>query len=98
MVEIVEQASDVELYYPVIVPAAASGDGNSLQRRLARPIAVGIVAEDRINPWLQPHLYRRLRDSIGHRRHAQYADAPCLLRYRHSLHCRRKVAAGAHPI
>ena len=70
MIEIVEQASNVELYNPVIVPAAAPGDRDGLQRRFPRPIAIGIVAEDRINPWLQPHLHRRLRDPIGHRRHS----------------------------
>ena len=76
MIEIVEQASDVELYNPVIVPAAAPGDRDGLQRRFPRPIAIGIVAEDRINLWLQPHLHRCLRDSVGYRRDAQYPDAP----------------------
>jgi hypothetical protein len=48
MIEVIEQSPDVELYNPVVVPAAASGDGNGLQRRFPRPITVGIIAEDRI--------------------------------------------------
>jgi len=51
MIKIVEQPPDVELNDPVLVPAAASGDGDRLQRRLSRPITVGIVAEDRIKPF-----------------------------------------------
>src|SRR5271166_4420636 len=69
VIEIVEQAPDVELDDPVVVPATASGNGDCRQCRLPRPIAIGISAEDRIQPWLKPHLHRRLRDSIGYRRH-----------------------------
>src|SRR5260370_10499217 len=75
MSEIVEQPSDVELHNPVIVPAATSGNGDCLQRRLSWTITVGVIAEDRIKPWLQPHLHRRLRDPVGYRRDAQYPDA-----------------------
>ena len=75
VIEIVEQPSDVELHNPVIVPAATSGNGDCLQRRLSWTITVGVIAEDRIKPWLQPHLHRRLRDPVGYRRDAQYPDA-----------------------
>src|SRR4029077_14969555 len=75
MSEIVEQPSDVELHNPVIVPAATSGNSDCLQRRLSWTITVGVIAEDRIKPWLQPHLHRRLRDPVGYRRDAQYPDA-----------------------
>ena len=75
MVEIVEQPPNVELHDPVTVPTPTSGDGDRLQRRLARPVAVGILVEERIEPWLQPHLDRRLRDPVGHRRDAQDSDA-----------------------
>jgi hypothetical protein len=76
VIEIIEQTSDVELNDPVVVPAAASGDGDRRQRRLPRPITIRIIAEDRINPWLMSHLHRRLRDPVGHRWNAQYPDAP----------------------
>ena len=69
MIEIVEQASNVELHHPVLVPATASGDSDRLQRRFPRPITIGIVVEERIKLWLQPHLDRRLRDPVGYRRH-----------------------------
>jgi hypothetical protein len=36
MIEIVEQAPDVKLYDPVMVPAAASGNSDCLQRRFPR--------------------------------------------------------------
>ena len=98
MIEIVEQAPDVELYHPVMVPAPASGHGNRAKRRFSRTIAVGILAEDRIKVWLQPHLHRRLRNPVGNRRNAQYPDATCLLWNRHGLDRRWKVAAGAHAI
>jgi site-specific DNA recombinase len=68
VIEIVEQPPDIELHHPVLVPASASGDRDRLQRRFPRPIAIGIVVEDRINPWLEPRLDRRLRDSVGYRR------------------------------
>ncbi len=54
--------------------------------------------EERIKPWLQPHLDRRLRDPVGYRRDAQHPHAPGLLRNWHSLYRRRKIAAGTHPI
>ena len=98
VIEIVEQPPDVELHHPVLVPATASGDGDRLQRRFPRPIAIGIVVEDRIKPWLEPHLDRRLRDPVGYRRDAQHPHAPGLLRNRHCLYRRRKIAAGTHPI
>jgi hypothetical protein len=75
MIEIVEQTSDVELNDPVIVPASAPGNSNRRQARLSRPIAVGIIAEDRIKSWLKPHLHRRLRDSVSYRWDAQYPNA-----------------------
>jgi hypothetical protein len=52
MIEVIEQTPNVELYNPVVVPAAAPGDGDGLQRRFPRPIAIGILTEHRINPWL----------------------------------------------
>ena len=98
VIEIVEQPSDVELHHPVLVPATASSDGDRLQRRFSRPIAIGVAMEDRIKPWLEPHLDRRLRDPVGYRRDAQHTHAPGLLRDRHCLYRRRNVAAGTHPI
>ena len=71
----VAEGPDVELDDPVVVPAAASGHGDCRQRRFARPVAIGVCAEDRIKPWLQPHLHRRLRDPVGYRRNAQQPDA-----------------------
>ena len=85
VIEIVEQTPDVELHHPVLVPATASGDGDRLQRRFPRPIAIGIVVEERIKLWLQPHLDRRLRDPVGYRRDAQHPHAPGLLRNRHAF-------------
>src|SRR6202012_1171661 len=98
MIEIVEQPSNVELHHPVLVPATASGDGDRLQRRFARPVTVGILVEERIEPWLQPNLDRRLRDPVGHFRADQPPHTPLLLRNWHSLYRRRKIAAGTHPI
>jgi hypothetical protein len=69
MIEIVEQASDVELDDPIVVPAAAPGNGDCRQCRLSRPITIGVIAEHRIKLWLKPHLHRRLRDPIGYCRH-----------------------------
>jgi hypothetical protein len=54
--------------------------------------------EDRIKPWLEPHLDRRLRDPVGYRRDAQHPHAPGLLRDWHCLCRLGKVAAGTHPI
>ena len=98
MIEIVEQPPDIELHHPVLVPASASGDSDRLQRRFPRPVAIGIVVEKRVKPWLQPHLHRCLRDPVGYRRDAQHPHAPGLLRNRHSLYRRWHIAAGTHPI
>src|ERR1700694_3139749 len=65
---------------------------------MERAISIGVVVEQRIKPWLQPHLDRRLRDAVGYSRDAQYPHAPRLLRNRHGLYERRKIAAGTHPI
>jgi hypothetical protein len=72
MIENVEQAADIEFENPVIPPASLTRYPNGIQRRFARPIAIGIIAEDRIKPWLQPHLRRRLRDPVGYCRHGSF--------------------------
>src|SRR5262245_36484452 len=80
MVEIIEQTPDVELHNPVTAPAAASGDGVRLQRRLSRPItqgAAGIDAEtiERFETKLgdNPRLpYQGLGNVIGLAGHAGF--------------------------
>ena len=98
--EFVEQPADVELYNPVVVPASASGDSDRLQRRFSRAITIEIIAEDRIKPWLQPHLHRhrRLRDPVGHCRDAN-SRTRCLYtgcRLAHKQVSSRLISAQHH--
>jgi hypothetical protein len=64
VVEIIEEAADVEVNDPGIPPASLPRVGDSVERRLARSIAIGIWMEGRFHQWLQVPFDYRLSNPI----------------------------------
>jgi hypothetical protein len=46
VVNVVEQTSDIELQYPVVLPAPLSRNPYSVQRRFVRPVPIGVCQKD----------------------------------------------------
>ncbi|MDP8931395.1 MAG: hypothetical protein M3O70_23210 [Actinomycetota bacterium] len=63
-----------------------------------RPIAVGVVVEDRFHDLLQLVRGHGLGDPIGHRGHPERANATRLLRNLHQLDRRGEVAPRRHAV
>jgi len=51
MVDVVEEALDVQVADPVKGPASLPGPTHCIQRRLSRPIAEGVGMEQRFHQW-----------------------------------------------
>ena len=75
----VEERPDVQIDHPVRSPAPLPARPDRVQRGLPRPVAVGVRMEDRFDLRLQIHPDHRLRDPVGHGRHAEHPDPVCLL-------------------
>jgi hypothetical protein len=99
MADAVEELRHVQVDDPSVSETALPADPDRIQGRAARPVAVGIGVEDRLDLRLDPGGHDRLRDSVGDGRHSQYPYSPAVrLRYLHSLDRWREVAARGHPI
>jgi hypothetical protein len=90
----VEEPLHVQVDDPVVLPAALPAYRDRVQRRPARPVAVGVRMEDRLDLALQPAGDHRLGDPVGDRGHAQDPD-PVTMRLwdLHRGHRGRDVAA-----
>ncbi len=69
MIDVVEETFDVQVQHPGIPPAALARSSDRLVRRPARPVAIGVRVEQRINLRFQTLLDYHLGHSVGHRRH-----------------------------
>src|SRR5215471_10262625 len=98
VVEIIEEAADVEVNDPGIPPASLPRTGDSIERRLLRPIAIGVWMEGRFHPWLQVDFDHRLSNPVGYRGNAQSPLASVFLRYPDRANWRRKVRTRRHAI
>ena len=98
MVDVVEQALDVEFQYPVVVPAALSRHADGIERRFTGPIAVGIRQKYRLQIRFNHPFDNHLCHTIGHGWHPQKPLPATLFRNGDGTHRWRKVASRAHPV
>jgi hypothetical protein len=99
MIEVVEEAPDVQIDHPVRLPAPFPACCDRVQRTAARPIARGVRVEHRLHQRLQHHSHHRLRDSVRDRGHTEDPDpASSRLVDLHHLDRRREAAARRHAI
>src|SRR5689334_12145196 len=88
-----KKAADVEVDYPIEAPASFARHSDRLQRRLLRPVSIGVGVEMRLHQWLQVHCDHRLGNTVCNRRYAQHPLASVFLRYRYYSDRRREVRA-----
>src|SRR5258707_15529133 len=62
----VEKGPDIQIKYPVLLPAAFPGYGQRVMGTSPRTITVAVAVEDRLQPLLQQHGDRRLRNPVRH--------------------------------
>src|SRR3954469_5079242 len=98
VVDVVEQAFDIELEYPILFPAALPRRSNGIERRFSGPITIGVWQECRVQVRLDDHLDNHLRHTIRYGWHSQDPLPSILLRNGNSADRRWKVASRAHPV
>ena len=95
----VEELPDVQIDHPVGLPAAFPACPHRVQPRPPRPVAVGVRMEDLFDPLPQDPGDHRLRDPVGHGRHAQDPRAAAVrLLDLYRTHRGREVAPRGHPV
>jgi hypothetical protein len=94
----IEIGFDVEVEHPGITPAALSRNSNRIQCRFPRPVSVRVGMEVFLQFRLKIPLDHRLGDSIGDSGNSQWPESASSLLDVHTLHRRREVTAGRHPI
>lgn len=114
VIEIIEEAPDVQINDPVVSPAPLACDADRLKSGFPRPVPVRIRVEVRLHSRLQVQLRHRLCDPISYsgRRSGSVGGSACSdergnpegplssarLRYHHRANGRREVRAGRHAI
>ena len=72
MIDRVEKPLDIEIHYPVILPAPLTAALHGLVGRLSRSVAIGVLIKDRLQLGLQ-HL---LDHHLSNARHLHHAEQP----------------------
>src|SRR6266478_7943605 len=98
VVEIIEEAANVQVIDPGIAPASLPRCSDGIERGFARPIAIGVWMEGRFHQRLQVQFGHRLSNPVGDSGNAQSPLASVLLRYRHRAYWWRKVRSRRHAI
>ena len=92
-IETVEEGADVEVEHPVVAPATLTRRRHGRDGRLARPVAVGIGVEHRLQDRLQIATGDLLGDTVGDGGNAEHSLAAAIsLRNGNLPHGRRKIA------
>jgi len=68
MIDVIEEARDVQVKYPVVAPAPIASSPQGLMRRAARPIPIRVCMEARLQQGLEPSLNYHLCHTICHGR------------------------------
>ena len=98
-VDLIEEALDIKVKHPVMVPTSPSGHAQCLVRRFPWTISIGILVKSGFQDWFQVSFDNHLGDSVGDRWNAKRPGPSRIsLRYVNATHGWRKVASGAHPI
>ena len=98
VVDGVNEAWDVAIEHPVIAPASLARLTDGLQRRLPRPVPLGIGVKDLLHRRLQVPLDHRLGDPIRYRRNAERPRSALALRDIDPPHRGREVTPRGQPI
>ncbi len=98
VVDIVEQALDVELENPIVPPATLARHCDGVQRGFPRPVAIRVWQEDRFEVRLKHLLDNHLRHAVRDCRDTENPFPARLLRNGHCLHGRRHIASRRHPV
>src|SRR6266705_6496494 len=98
MIHAVEEFLDVQINYPVLLPAASPTRPHRIQRGSPRPVTIGVGVEFWFHSFLQLHVYHRLRDSVRDGGHAEDPHPAMRFRYFHRPHRGREVTPRGHPI
>jgi site-specific DNA recombinase len=93
VIDVVEEALDVDVEHPVGTPASLAGRPDGVDRRPAGTITVGVGVERRFQQRLQVSTDHLLRDTIGDRRDTQRPHPAACFRYVHPAYRRGHVAA-----
>ena len=95
----VEKLPDIQIDYPVVLPAAPPACRDRVQCGPPRPVTIGVGMESRLGPRFQPPGDHRLGDPIGHGGHPQNSGALAMrFRYFHRAYRRREKASRGHPV
>jgi len=96
---LVEEPLDIQIDDPVVLPAPLPTHPDRVQRRLSRPVAIGVLVEPGLHQRLQELGHHRLRDPVSDRRHAEHPNPRAVrLGDLDRQHRRRKPGPRAHPI
>src|ERR1700683_2577289 len=98
MVDVVEEALDVQVTDPVEGPASLPSPTYCIQRRLPRPIAERVGVEQWVHQRFQSILHHHLRDPICDSRDTQCPFPTFCFRNHYRPHRWWKVAARRHSI
>ena len=95
----VEEGPDVEIEYPVLLPATLTSPGQGVMGTAPRTVAVAVGVEDRLQLLFQQHRCRGLGNSVCRIGHAQNPRA-LAVRFRDldRAHRRREVASRREPV
>src|ERR1019366_3531511 len=95
----VEEGSDIKVQNPVLLPTAPSSHRQGVLGLSARPVAVTVRVEDRLQLFFQQHRCCGLGNSIRRVRHPEHPyTQPVILRYLHRPHRPGEVAPRTHPV
>ena len=97
-IDTVEVTFDVDVEHPVAAPAAPTRLAYGIDRRSARPVAIRVGVEHRLQIRLQVASGDLLGDTVGDRRNAQRARATVCLRNIDPPYRRRKIAPRRQPV
>src|ERR1035437_5639495 len=95
----VEEGPDIKVQNPVLLPTAPSSHRQGILGLSARPVAVTVRVEDRLQLFFQQHRCCGLGNSIRRVRHPEHPyTQPVILRYLHRPHRPGEVAPRTHPV
>src|SRR3954469_8219541 len=98
-VDLVEEALDVQIEHPIVIPTTASGHDQCIMRRFSWTISIRILVEHGFQDRLQVTLDDHLSDSVGDRWNTKRSGSSRIsLRDVYTSHGRREIASRAHPI
>ena len=98
LIDVIEEAFDVQIQHPVPAPATLPGRADGLDRGLAGPIPIGILVEDWLQEWFQVSFDNHLRDPVRDRGNSQWPHSTRCFWYVYPTDRERKITARGQPV